>query len=344
MANVQVLKTRRLSLRSTREKSMRPTLIAFLAALMFGTLANAGELTGTASYRERIALPPEATFRAILYDISNNGQIEIGRFEAPGDAGPPYAFAIAYDEAAVVADGLYAIKTEVTWPDRAYVAAGGILDGFPAIPSEIDLVMMRPGLSPASGSDASNVETVRDMRASVSGLTLPSNFDGAEVPLTGHSTGNGGVAMRPAIDAPDRHMIVVERFLRASSDATSEPQTTNAALRNTYWRLDTLNGAAIPKVDGRREPHLFLDANEAETYRATVGCNHMRGSYTLKDDTLAFSPFLSTMMACPAPLDQLERDFGAMLAEVERFDVTGETLVLRDNNGEPRAMFTAVYF
>ena len=58
--------------------------------------AYAGELTSIASYRERIALPPEATFRARLYDISNNDQIEVGRFETSGDAGPPYNFVINY--------------------------------------------------------------------------------------------------------------------------------------------------------------------------------------------------------------------------------------------------------
>lgn len=81
-----------------------------LLALTTPFCANAGELTGTASYRERIALPPEAQFRATLYDISNNDQIEIGRYEATGDSGPPYQFTITYADDAVADDGRYAIK------------------------------------------------------------------------------------------------------------------------------------------------------------------------------------------------------------------------------------------
>lgn len=128
-------------------------LLVSAVALVTATVANAGEISGTAAYRERIALPPEATFRAILYDISNNDQVEIGRFEAPGTAGPPYAFTIEYDDAAVVADGRYSITAAVIWPDRAYVAAGMILEGYPATTPNIELVMVRPSISPASGSD-----------------------------------------------------------------------------------------------------------------------------------------------------------------------------------------------
>ena len=69
------------------------------------------QVSGTASYRERIALPAEATFRATLFDISNNGQVEIGRFETSGDAGPPYNFSIDYsDEDVVEGDQLATFK------------------------------------------------------------------------------------------------------------------------------------------------------------------------------------------------------------------------------------------
>ena len=120
--------------------------IAAIGIGMMATTAMAGEVSGTASYREKIALPPEATFQAILYDISNNDQVEIGRFETTGDAGPPYQFTITYADDAVVEDGLYAIQTKVIWPDKPYVAAGMILEGFPGEDSaDIDLVMVRPG-------------------------------------------------------------------------------------------------------------------------------------------------------------------------------------------------------
>jgi putative lipoprotein len=58
-------------------------------------------ITGTASYRERIALPPNAVFEAILKEASRADApaVEIARtrIESPGQ--PPIAFSIAYDPA-----------------------------------------------------------------------------------------------------------------------------------------------------------------------------------------------------------------------------------------------------
>ncbi|MEL6104317.1 MAG: META domain-containing protein [Pseudomonadota bacterium] len=227
------------------QKTTLKHALAVIAMMLAPLSAFADQLTGTASYRERIALPPEATFRATLYDISNNGQVEIGRFEASGDAGPPYRFIIEYAEEDVVEGGRYSVTTEVIWPDRAYVAAGTILGGFPEVLPELELIMVRPGLSPA----------------------------------------------------------------------TPGPGALQPTLQDTYWRLDTLQREAFQKIATEREPYLVLEVSEDTAYRATIGCNRLRGSYVLDGEELTFSPAASTMMACPEPLDGLERLFGEVLAE-----------------------------
>lgn len=89
---------------------------------------------------------------------------------------------------------------------------------------------------------------------------------------------------------------------------------------------------------------MLLQDNADNSFWATLGCNQMGGTFESEGNTVAFSPMLSTMMACPPPLDRLETQFGKMLSEVVRFGVTGETLVLSDDTGKPRAVFSAIYF
>lgn len=459
---------------------MQPKMFLAIAATLAPFSAFGGELTGTATYRERIALPPEATFQAVLYDISDNDQVEIGRFETTGDEVPPYRFTIEFADEDVTQNGLYAITTQVVWPDLPFFVAGTILEGFPAAMPELDLVMVRPGISPA----ATFLETTELPLPMIGahGLALPATFqglvegnageerwrlalatdqtfqlsrsfegrerdslgrwvadptagtlvlrDGAEMPLrvrpiaagalrvidanTGEDfagdltlsegasmdlsgmmmggmmtymadaaifedcvsgatfpvaqegdylaleqayladraepgaplyvTLEGGLAIRPAMEGPDRQMVVVDRFIRTRPEITCAQQRADATLQNTYWRVDTLDGETFPMQATQREPHIVLEAGESGVYRAIVGCNRMRGAYTIDGDTLTFSPVAATRMACSEPLDTLERRFGEVMADVTGYAIAGETLVLQNLDGEPLAIFSAVYF
>lgn len=464
----------------------RLRLLTALIALLFPLSVAAGELSGTASYRERIAMPPEATFRAILFDISNNDQVEIGRFEAPGDAGPPYAFTIPYADAEVTEGGRYAITVEVILDGRGYVTAGTILDGFPTNMPDLDLVMVRPGIAPATGggdlTDATpEVQTLPALLAH--GLPLPVTYtgdvsqngtaihwhlslwldqsfqltrtfgadtarsslgrwsadpsanalmlrDGSEMPLmvrvvqgglevvdantgaaldgalvtdavltptdlsdmlvAGIVTVSGdalvfeeclsgqrfpvaqggdylaleaafledqsapgaplyvmiesGIAMQEGAEGRAGQVLAVDRFIRTRPGISCERQMADASLRNTYWRLDQLNGADFPEDAARQEPHMVLETGDSPAYRATLRCNGMRGGVALVGDTITFSPAISTMMACGPLLDDAERQFGQMLSETISYAIEGETLLLRDQAGIARAIFTAVYF
>ena len=123
------------------------------------------------------------------------------------------------------------------------------------------------------------------------------------------------------MERPEPRMVLIERFLRTRPGITCERQKADAAMQNTYWRLDELNGERFPKEAGRQEPHLVLETNDAGTYRTTVGCNRMRGSYALAENALRFSPSASTMMACPEPLNSLERTFREALAGATSFAI-----------------------
>ena len=66
----------------------------------------AGHVTGTASYRERIALPPGAVFEAVLEDVSvaDAPASELGRATVADPGNPPFDFDIAYDPADIDPD------------------------------------------------------------------------------------------------------------------------------------------------------------------------------------------------------------------------------------------------
>lgn len=153
----------------------------------------------------------------------------------------------------------------------------------------------------------------------------------------------GGLLMRPAMEGPDRRSLVVDRFIRTRPGITCERQRANATLTNTYWRIDSLRGEPVATVEAMREPHIVLHTGAEPRYAATVGCNRMAGSYTHAGDALSFGAGLSTKMACPPPVDALEREFISVLTEVQSYRISGETLTLQDRSGDIIALLTAVY-
>lgn len=135
----------------------------------------------------------------------------------------------------------------------------------------------------------------------------------------------------------------VLRFVNAfPGEACARPEPV-ATFANTYWRIDSLDGEALPPVDGRRAPHLvFMDA-PGPRFRATVGCNQLIGGYERDGDDLTFLAGASTMMACPSPLDASERALRAVLDATRTVRQSARVLVFEDVDGRPIAEMTAVY-
>jgi putative lipoprotein len=75
----------------------------------------AATVKGTATYRERMALPPNAVFESTLEDVSRaDGPAEIigqTRVEHPGN--PPIAFQIEYDPSRIVPSHSYAVRGRI---------------------------------------------------------------------------------------------------------------------------------------------------------------------------------------------------------------------------------------
>jgi uncharacterized lipoprotein YbaY len=110
---------------------------------------------GTAFYRERIALPPEAVFEAVLADVSRVGALAdvLGRvrLESPGQV--PIRFEIPYDPARVDETYLHGVRASITvggrlWftTDRSYpVLTGGHS-------ASVNLLLIRVSSAPPTGA------------------------------------------------------------------------------------------------------------------------------------------------------------------------------------------------
>jgi len=132
-----------------------------LALLLFCMVCWAGQASGqvhgTATYRERLALPPEAAFEATLEDVSKaDAPAEVigqARIERPGN--PPIRFEITYDSSRIDPSHRYAV--------RARILVGGELffstdRGYPVLTgghgNEVALLLRRAGASgPVGGGD-----------------------------------------------------------------------------------------------------------------------------------------------------------------------------------------------
>jgi putative lipoprotein len=88
------------------------------AAVVIGTSAEhamAQTISGTATYRERMALPPGAVLEAAIEDVSKADApalvVASTRVESPGN--PPIAFTIAYDKAKIVGNHRYVVRAKI---------------------------------------------------------------------------------------------------------------------------------------------------------------------------------------------------------------------------------------
>ena len=105
---------------------------------------------GTATYRERIAMPSDAVFEATLEDVSRaDAPAEvISRIRVPSPGNPPIAFEIRYDPARIVPGNRYAVRARVLVKEQLFFTTD---QSYPVTPgggtSPIQLMLKRPSAS-----------------------------------------------------------------------------------------------------------------------------------------------------------------------------------------------------
>lgn len=156
----------------------------------------------------------------------------------------------------------------------------------------------------------------------------------------------GVLAEREGMEGGMVRSVVVERFDRVDPAAecppVTPPQEIAPALTDTFWRIESLGEMPIEDRLAGREPHLLLLGDEP-SYRSTVGCNLISGSYAAEAEGLMFQPGPMTLMACPPPLDTAERALTQTLAAVAAWRIEGEMLELLDAQETVLARLRAIY-
>ena len=148
-----------------------------VALALIANTAIAQSLKGTATYRERMALPPGAVFEATIEDVSRADApaqtIARQRVESPGN--PPIAFTIAYDPAKILQDRRYVVRASILVDGKLLFTtdtATPVITG--GNPISVSLMMRRAGsgqagpsnpavspASPASGLEGSSWQLVK---------------------------------------------------------------------------------------------------------------------------------------------------------------------------------------
>jgi uncharacterized lipoprotein YbaY/heat shock protein HslJ len=348
--------------------TLRAAIFLLALATGFGAAAQEASVTGTATYRERMALPPDAVFEAVLEDISRADApaVALGRFASGPTLQVPTPFAIPYDPARIDPAGRYALRARILAGGRPlFVSDAPVPVLTQGAPARAELLLRRFGAAPgaASAPAPGPRKALRGLyRYAADAGQFADCATGAILPVAPeadnaalerayaaapHAPGadvlvelDGRVAERPKADgAGTRPSLLVDRFRGAWPGESCGAPGAPAALRGTYWRLTRLEGRPVVARPDRREPHLVLGAGD-DRVSGAGGCNAFSGSYAVSGPSIRLRPLAATMMACADGMER-ERAFLAALGRVQRWQVSGQHLELKDDAGRMLARFEA---
>jgi len=109
-----------------------------------------------------------------------------------------------------------------------------------------------------------------------------------------------------------------------SSSSTTSGSSAASGIGGRDWLLQA-DGTSITVPDGI-DITLFVDGTEAS---GSSGCNSYNASVEIDGSDITFGTVASTMMACAEPeKGEAETAYTTALAEIETFEIDGDTLVL----------------
>jgi uncharacterized lipoprotein YbaY/heat shock protein HslJ len=340
--------------------------LALISACTTGTPEPAtASITGTATYRERMMLPPTAVLEVSLEDVSRaDAPADVmARSEVKTTTAPPYSFTVSYDPARIVAGHRYNVRARILdngtmmfQSDAGYavLGAGNV--------THVDILLKRA--SPDTRNASSNAQQLRGLYSYLadagwfvdcrSGVRLAVAQEGDNAALQVAfikardmagaqllATVEGRVEDRtPMEGSGTQPTLIVEKFVSVEPQGCSGPAST-AQLENTYWKVMTLNGKRVVTPDGAREIHFVL-TSENRRMRGFGGCNGLSGGYEIDGDRIKFINIARTLMACTHDM-VTETEFHEMFPRATGWKVTGEVLQLTDATGDVIAAFESRY-
>lgn len=176
----------------------RTSMVALLT--MTAHHAMAQSIEGSATYRERMALPPEAVLEAVLEDVSRaDAPAEaIARTRVESPTNPPIAFTIAYDPAKIQSKHRYVVRARILVDQELLfttdTAVPVITDGHP---TKVSLMLRRvaKGRTPPAAGGARPLEGTYWRATELAGKPTPKQDPKSEAHLqfkAGRVSGSDG--------------------------------------------------------------------------------------------------------------------------------------------------------
>jgi putative lipoprotein len=136
-------------------QQLRLLLLLVLALVLVACSATKGKvpeqasLSGTVTYRERIALPPGALVNVQLQDqsLQDVKATVLAETTVEAKSGPPYAFSLDYFPPQIVPRRTYGLSVRITVGDQLWFINDTHIPAFPEDGSEHDIVVRRVGSS-----------------------------------------------------------------------------------------------------------------------------------------------------------------------------------------------------
>jgi uncharacterized lipoprotein YbaY/heat shock protein HslJ len=329
--------------------------LSALAAVAFSVpMRQPATVTGTAIYRERIALPPNAVFEATLEDVSRSDapaeELGRARLEKPGQ--PPFRFSIPFDRSRIKADGIYSVRARILIEGKSMFAT---TQSYPVLTrgkgNMVTMILQRATaalegmfLYMADAATFTDCQTgqrwpvamEREYKTLESAYLKARKRPGEELKVNVQ----GRVEMRPKADAGGQVLtVVVERYLGIWPGEICDTPAPAPPLQETSWKLTRLLGKPVILADGQREPNLTF-RTEQNRLTGSTGCNNLVGSYRFKGNDMTLSGIAVTRMACLQGME-VETEFFTALGKVQKYRILGQHLELYDANNNMLARFAA---
>jgi uncharacterized lipoprotein YbaY/heat shock protein HslJ len=320
-----------------------------------GQPANTAVVSGTISYRERLALTDRARAEITLEDVSRQDVAApvLARqvLTAPGQV--PIRFELEFQPAEIDERMAYAVRAKIYDRGRLLFTTdthAPVLTRGAGREAHLLLVAVEGSAEPgrAAPADVANVEIKGMFRYLADAALLRDCRDGRSYPVameaeyieleraylnSGINAGQevyvqltGRFEERPAMEGNANEVnLIVAKFENIHPDGSCDPAVP-AELRDTYWKLLEVDGRQVAAPEGGPEAHLIL-ATEESRVTGHAGCNRFFGSFEVSGDRLGFSALGSTMMACPEGM-QTERAFLQALGEANRYAISRQILTL----------------
>jgi len=94
------------------------------------------------------------------------------------------------------------------------------------------------------------------------------------------------------------------------------------------WRVVSISG-----VESLESHNTTFALNNAGRFATSIGCNRMVGTPEINGAQITFGGLAATRMACPPPLDEIERKYQQALEAVRSSRISNDKAELLDASG-----------